>query len=691
MGGQARALAGQRMMRRLERCGKPVVAAVNGFALGGGCELAMACHIRIASDTARFGQPEVKLGLGPGYGGTVRLPRLVGRGRALELLLTGAMIDAPEAWRIGLVNRVVSPDRLLAGIGGAAPRHPAERAARDSGLPRPRGCGSGDERGRSSSARGQLLWPAQRHGRHARGNPGVPGEAEGRLHRILSLQFQPATGYFSMVPARSIRWAALAILAGCGQRDRLTFPTENPGDGDGPTTEITQPAVSDTGRHRRRLAHSAGSHLRRRRGGHGLLRGGRRQPGVCPDRRRGADTVDFALQLSTLNNGGGTVNVRALRRRYARRPGRPRQPADPHRIVRFRQLVARGFRNLADLDCELPPSGLVLLGANAQGKTNLLEAIYYPVLFRSFRGRGGSGGGPVRWRRASMSKRSRTAARSARSAPATRALGQPQADRGRRAGARAGWRTPPARGWRWRSFRTTWACRGGRPPERRRYLDRLLSLAHRRYLRALARYRAALAQRNSALRQGSIELARAFDAPLAAAGAELVAGRRPLGGRRGRPVRRRARVPGRAGAGPGSAIGAARAGGARGVGPARSPRRSPRDQARGMTTDRARIATTWSSRSAAGRCGVRVDRPAARCRGGAQADRAGLAQETPAAPSPRCCWTMSSPSFDRRTATTPGPAAAGAPGAPGVPHRAAEGRAAAGSRRCRSGRWKQER
>ena len=81
-------------MRRLEQCGKPVVAAVNGFALGGGCELAMACHIRIASESARFGQPEAKLGIGPGYGGTVRLPRLVGRGRALELLLTGAMIDA---------------------------------------------------------------------------------------------------------------------------------------------------------------------------------------------------------------------------------------------------------------------------------------------------------------------------------------------------------------------------------------------------------------------------------------------------------------------------------------------------------------------------------------------------------------------------------------------------------------------
>ncbi|HET8625387.1 MAG TPA: enoyl-CoA hydratase-related protein [Gemmatimonadales bacterium] len=112
--GKDRALAGQRMMRRLERCGKPVVAAVNGFALGGGCELAMACHLRLASDTARFGQPEVKLGIGPGYGGTVRLPRLVGKGRALELLLTGAMIDAQEAWRIGLVNRVVPAEQLLA-------------------------------------------------------------------------------------------------------------------------------------------------------------------------------------------------------------------------------------------------------------------------------------------------------------------------------------------------------------------------------------------------------------------------------------------------------------------------------------------------------------------------------------------------------------------------------------------------
>jgi enoyl-CoA hydratase len=111
--GKARAQLGQEVFRRLEQCGKPVVAAVNGFALGGGCELAMACHLRVASETAKFGQPEVKLGLGPGYGGTVRLPRLVGKGRALELLLTGKMIDAAEAYRIGLVNVVVPADQVV--------------------------------------------------------------------------------------------------------------------------------------------------------------------------------------------------------------------------------------------------------------------------------------------------------------------------------------------------------------------------------------------------------------------------------------------------------------------------------------------------------------------------------------------------------------------------------------------------
>lgn len=103
---------GQDAFRRLERCGKPVLAAVNGYALGGGMELALACHLRIAADSARFGLPEVKLGIIPGYGGTIRLPRIVGRGRALELILTGEMIDAERAHAIGLVNRVVPGPEL---------------------------------------------------------------------------------------------------------------------------------------------------------------------------------------------------------------------------------------------------------------------------------------------------------------------------------------------------------------------------------------------------------------------------------------------------------------------------------------------------------------------------------------------------------------------------------------------------
>ena len=97
----------------LEDSEKPVIAAVNGFALGGGCEIALSCHIRVASEGARFGQPEVKIGLLPGFGGSQRLPRLIGKGRALELLLTGGMIDAGEALRIGLVNKVVPAESLV--------------------------------------------------------------------------------------------------------------------------------------------------------------------------------------------------------------------------------------------------------------------------------------------------------------------------------------------------------------------------------------------------------------------------------------------------------------------------------------------------------------------------------------------------------------------------------------------------
>lgn len=112
--GKALAKRGQDIFFKIENCIKPIIAVVNGFALGGGCELAMACHFRVASDNAKFGQPEVNLGLIPGYGGTQRLVQLIGKGRALELLMTGNMIDASIALEYGLVNHVVPQDDLLA-------------------------------------------------------------------------------------------------------------------------------------------------------------------------------------------------------------------------------------------------------------------------------------------------------------------------------------------------------------------------------------------------------------------------------------------------------------------------------------------------------------------------------------------------------------------------------------------------
>jgi len=191
--------------------------------------------------------------------------------------------------------------------------------------------------------------------------------------------------------------------------------------------------------------------------------------------------------------------------------------------VRLRRLVARGFRNLGDLDRELPADGVVLLGANAQGKTNLLEAVYYPVLFRSFRGApdqevarfDGPGfaveaevqGGPASVIGVSY-------AAGARRKRITLDASEPD----RVADVVGAWLAV--------SFLPDdVALATGNAAGRRAYLDRLLALADRRYLQALSRYRAALAQRNSALRQGRRELAQAFDAPLAAAGAEIVATR----------------------------------------------------------------------------------------------------------------------------------------------------------------------
>ena len=154
----------------------PVIAAVNGLAYGGGCELALACTIRVAADTARFAQPEINLGLMPGYGGTYRLPRLIGRGRALEMLLTGDPISAEEAWRVGLVNRVVPAASLMAesraladAIGGKAPlarRYILEALA------------GADEQASSAAAaahEARLFGLRIRHRRQTRGHAGLPG------------------------------------------------------------------------------------------------------------------------------------------------------------------------------------------------------------------------------------------------------------------------------------------------------------------------------------------------------------------------------------------------------------------------------------------------------------------------------------------------------------------------------------
>jgi enoyl-CoA hydratase len=145
--GRRLAAQGQALTLLMESLGKPVIAALNGYALGGGCELALACTVRIAAEGARLGQPEVKLGIVAGYGGTQRLPRLVGPGRALELLLAGDPIDAAEALRIGLVNRVVPKEKLidearalarkLAAAGPLAVKATLEAVHRGAGLPLP--------------------------------------------------------------------------------------------------------------------------------------------------------------------------------------------------------------------------------------------------------------------------------------------------------------------------------------------------------------------------------------------------------------------------------------------------------------------------------------------------------------------------------------------------------------------------
>jgi DNA replication and repair protein RecF len=188
--------------------------------------------------------------------------------------------------------------------------------------------------------------------------------------------------------------------------------------------------------------------------------------------------------------------------------------------VHLRRLVARGFRNLADLTCEPPATGVAMLGANAQGKTGLLEAIYYPVLFRSFRGApdlevAGFEAPGFHVEVEVAGAEVRTIAATYQSAARRKRILLDGEQTDRVADAVGAWLAVAF-------LPADVGLASGPAAERRQYIDRLLSLAHRPYLRALTRYRAALAQRNSALRRGRIEVARAFDGPLSAAGAEVV-------------------------------------------------------------------------------------------------------------------------------------------------------------------------
>jgi enoyl-CoA hydratase len=174
--GKETALRGQSIFRQLETLDKPSIAAINGFALGGGCELALACTIRVASRGARLGQPEVKLGILPGYGASQRLARLCGKGIAHELILTGDMIGADEALRIGLVNRVTEPADLLAAAESIA------RTIRDGGNRE----GDGDAARRRIISGSDAVRAVLCHRRHARGHPRVSRKAAGEVSGAIA-------------------------------------------------------------------------------------------------------------------------------------------------------------------------------------------------------------------------------------------------------------------------------------------------------------------------------------------------------------------------------------------------------------------------------------------------------------------------------------------------------------------------
>ena len=176
------ALEGQSVLYQLENLGKPVIAAINGFALGGGLELAMACTLRVASESAILGQPEVKIGLIPGFAGTQRLPRIVGKGRALELLLTGTTISASEAWRIGLVNRVVAPEKLMTTAKRASGANSEQGTHCRLAVFGCRTARSGRVVGGRIQSRGGQVRNVFCHRGHEGRHPGLPQQAGAQVH-----------------------------------------------------------------------------------------------------------------------------------------------------------------------------------------------------------------------------------------------------------------------------------------------------------------------------------------------------------------------------------------------------------------------------------------------------------------------------------------------------------------------------
>ena len=177
---------GQEVLDLIENLGKPVIAAINGFALGGGCETAMACTIRIAVETAKFGQPEVTLGLVPGGGGTQRLPRLVGKGRALQLILSGEMISAQEAYRIGLVNEIVPAADLITRAEAILKKDRFERSDRRQVRARGSEQGNGHEPRRRLAARSFLFRPLRRHRGQEGGHDRLPRETRPPVPRAMN-------------------------------------------------------------------------------------------------------------------------------------------------------------------------------------------------------------------------------------------------------------------------------------------------------------------------------------------------------------------------------------------------------------------------------------------------------------------------------------------------------------------------